>query len=394
MTPEELKKQEEAFAELKKVVEAGMADTAEGKEKLAKVNEAMDKIEDANQKLVTDQLDYKKEMDELKETHKALELAVSMLPSGSKKEEKTAELKSFEKFAVAGQSVMSADELKYLRTDIGPDGGFLVPTEMESSIIKLITEVSPMRSIARVRTIGTKSMEFPKRTGLVNGGWVGEGGTSSEDESTYGEEEIFAEKLMVFSISTTEMLQDSAFNMESEINQDVAEDFAQLEGAAFVSGNGVKKPFGFLNDSNIASSNSGVADNITGDSLIDITGELKTGYNPVYLFNRKTLADIRQLKDGSGAYLWQSGLSSGQANTLNGEPYVSVIDMPDIGAGLVPVAYGDFQRGYYIVDRVGMSMIRDDVTLATTGKIRFIFNKRVGGKVVLPEAIKTITCAA
>jgi HK97 family phage major capsid protein len=236
-------------------------------------------------------------------------------------------------------------------------------------------------------------MEFPKRTGLVNGGWVGEGGTASEDQSSYGEEEIFAEKLMVYSISSTEMLQDAAFNMESEINQDVAEDFAQLEGAAFVNGNGVKKPFGFLQDSNIVSSNSGVADNITGDSLIDITGELKTGYNPVYLMNRRTLADIRQLKSGDGQYLWASGLAAGQPNTLNGEPYVSMIDMPDIGAGNVPVAYGDFTRGYYIVDRVGMSMIRDDVTLATSGKIRFIFNRRVGGKVVLPEAIKTITCA-
>jgi len=391
MTPEEIKKQEEAFAELKGVVESGMKDSAEGKEKLDKINTAMDVMEDANQKMVTGMQEAKKATDELEANYKALELAVSMMPSGSKKDEKSQELKAFEKMAVGAD--MGAEEVKYLRTDIGPDGGFLVPTEMDSSIIKAITEVSPMRQVARVRTIGTKSMEFPKRTGLANGGWVGEGGTASEDESTYGEEEIYAEKLMVYSIITTEMLQDSAFNMESEINMDVAEDFAQLEGAAFISGNGVKKPYGFLNDSNISSSNSGVADNITADSLIDITGELKVGYNAVYLMNRKTLADIRQLKDGAGGYLWASGLAAGQPNTINGESYASMVDMPDIGAGLVPVAYGDFSKGYYIVDRVGMSMIRDDVTLATTGKVRFIFNRRVGGKVVLPEAIKTITCA-
>ena len=174
---------------------------------------------------------------------------------------------------------------------------------------------------------------------------------------------------------------------------DVAEDFAQIEGAAFISGNGVKKPFGFLNDADIEVVNTGVADNITADSLIDITGTIKDGYNAVYTMNRKTLADIRQLKDGSGAYLWASGLAAGMPNTINGERYVSMIDMPDIASNALAVSYGDFRRGYYIVDRVGMTMIRDEVTLATSGKVKFVFNRRVGGKTVLPEAIKILKCA-
>jgi HK97 family phage major capsid protein len=146
MTPEELKKQQEAFDELKAVVESGMTETAEGKEKLEKINTAMDAMEDSNQKLVTEMQEAKKAADELKGQYDALELAVSMMPSGSKKEEKTVELKAFEKFACHGKAALDADEVKYLRTDIGPDGGFLVPTEMDTSIIKAITEVSPMRA--------------------------------------------------------------------------------------------------------------------------------------------------------------------------------------------------------------------------------------------------------
>lgn len=393
MTPEELKAQETAISELREVVEKGLDATVEGKAKIEKINKHMDEIEESNQKLVVEMEEGKKIREELTAKYEALELALAKMPNGSAKDEKSVEFKAFEKFVINGNQGMDAEELKYLRTDIGPDGGFLVPTEMSNEIIKNITEVSPMRGIARVRTIGTKSMEFPRRTGLVSGGWVGEGGTSTNSESTYGEEEIFAEKLMVYSEITTEMLQDSAFNMETEINMDVAEDFAQLEGAAFVNGDGVKKPYGFLNDTDIQIVNSGVADNITADSLIEITGELKDGYNAVYTMNRRTLADIRQLKDGNGQYLWQPGLAAGLPNTINGERYVSMIDMPDIAADAYAVSYGDFNKGYYIVDRVGMTMVRDEFTLATSGKIRFVFTRRVGGKTVLPEAIKILKCA-
>lgn len=393
MTPEELKAQNEAFAELKQVVESGIAQTAEGEEKLEKINKHMDTLEESNQKLVAQIEEAKKVDEEMNKKYESLELMLSKMPNGDGKKEKSAEMKAFANFMVKGMQGVDPEEAKYLRTDIGPDGGFLVPSDMSMDIIKNITETSPMRSIARVRTIGTKSMEFPRRTGLVSGAWVGEGGTASASTSTYGEEEIFAEKLMVYSDVTMEQLQDAAFNMEGEISMDVAEDFNQLEGAAFVSGNGVKKPFGFLNDADITVVNTGVADNITADSLIDITGALKDGYNPVYVMNRKTLADIRQLKDGNGQYLWASGLAAGLPNTVNGDRYVSMIDMPDIAADALAVAYGDFNRGYYVVDRVGMTMIRDEFTLATSGKVRFTFNRRVGGKVVLPEAIKILKCA-
>lgn len=393
MTPEEIKKQEEAFAELKKVVESGFADSKEGKEKIVKINEVLDTYEAKNQDLTTQILEEKNGRIDLEEKFRLLEKELARMPNGSKKEEKSMELKTFEKFITDGKGSIGPEEAKYLRTDVGPDGGFLVPSETENFIVKNITEVSQMRQIARVRTTSSKSLLVPTRPTLVSGGWVGEGGTATNDESTYGEIEIFARKLMVYSIVTNEMLQDAAFNMESEVLSDVGEDFGQLEGLAFVSGSGANQPDGFINNADIAITNTGVADNITADSIIDITGELKVGYNPSYVLNRKTLADVRQLKDGNGQYLWASGLAAGQPNTLNGHPYVSMIDMPDIAAAAKPIAFGDFNRGYTIIDRVGMSVIRDEFTLATSGKVRFVFMKRVGGSVVLPEAIKILQCA-
>ena len=183
--------------------------------------------------------------------------------------------------------------------------------------------------------------------------------------------------------------------MISEINSDVMEAFQQLEGTAFVNGSGVKSPEGFMTNADITSINSGVADKLTFDSLISVTGQLKKGYNPIYGFNRRTLATIRTMKDGSGSYIWQAGnLAAGVPNSLAGTSYGIFEDMPDIGAGLSPVIYSDFYKGYLIGDRAGMSVVRDDVTLKKQGKVEFTFMKRLDAQVVLPEAFKKIKISA
>ena len=107
----------------------------------------------------------------------------------------------------------------------------------------------------------------------------------------------------------------------------------------------------------------------------------------VWMMNRSTIGQIRRLKDGDGEYLWAPGLAGGVPNTINGAPYVEAADMPDVGASAKPVAFGDFRRGYVIVDRIAMEMLRDPYTQATSGAVRMIFRRRVGGQVVLPEAI-------
>ena len=207
-----------------------------------------------------------------------------------KKKKLARELKSFEKFLCLGEKQFSKEtEEKTLRTDTDTNGGYLAPSQYVNEIIKEITEISPVRQVARVIRTNAKEIEIPKRTGSVSGGWVGELKPSSSSNSSYGMEKIPVNKMMVYSDISVEMLQDSAFNMRQEISSDVAEDFAKLEGNAFIKGNGVKKPEGLLVNENISSYNSGAAAALTADSLYGILGELKSGYDVTYMMNRRTL---------------------------------------------------------------------------------------------------------
>lgn len=287
------------------------------------------------------------------------------------------------------------EEVKYLRQSDNAQGGYLAPAEYANEIIKKITEVSPVRSVARVITTSSKEINFPKRTGLVSGGWVGEGQVSSQSNSTYGEETIKAEKLMVYTDISFELLNDSVFNMRNEITSDIAEDMARIEGAAFVSGNGVNKPQGLLSASGVGETNSGSASALTGDSLYAIQGEIPTGYNLAWMFNRKTLnANIRTLKDTYGQYLFVPSLGIRDVpNTVAGLPYVLANDMPDVGAGTFPIILGDYRKCYYIVDNINFELIEDPYTQATSGKRRFIVYKRTGGQVVLTEGLRKLKIA-
>jgi len=118
---------------------------------------------------------------------------------------------------------------------------------------------------------------------------------------------------------------------------------------------------------------------------------IKSDYsrNGTFVFNRGSLAAIRKLKDAAGQYVFQAGmsLSGNMSATILGHSYVEATDMPSIAGGNFPVAFGDFRRGYLIVDRVAMAVLRDPFTQANTGNIRYIARRRVGGQVILPEAI-------
>lgn len=385
----------EAVTELRGLVESKNADSAEAIGKIANIEEFLEKQETKNQELVKTLETKETAALEAKERLDSLEAKFLRMPAGDGPNAKQMEeMKSFESFIVKGGAQLSVEERKYLRTDVNTDGGFLAPNEYVREIIKQVTEISPIRSIARIRQTSSKAIEIPTRTGLVSGGWTGEGESGSDSNSNYGLLEIPVNKQTAIVPVTVEMLADAAFNVETEVNQDVSDFFAQHEGTAFVVGDAVKKPEGFMAASGIQVVNSGVADQITADSLIEITGELKDGYQGVYVMNRRTLATIRTLKDGQGQYLWQNGsLAAGLPASINGDRYVSAIDMADIAAGALPVAYGDFRRGYTIVDNIMMSIVRDAFTLAGDGKVRLVFHRRVGGQVVQPEALKHLKIA-
>jgi HK97 family phage major capsid protein len=383
--------------------------SSEQKEQIKKMNDDIEKLEEKNQKITRNLLASRKEIEEIKDTVDGVKKQVHRLPVGGtvvSTEEKDVYMALLHKFAVHGKEAMNQDEVKdllsglgavekkYLRTDSNIDGGFLVYPEIDREILKKITEVSDIRSVARVKSVAAKELDVVIRQNLMEAYWVGEAQTNQRSNSQYGKNRIFTKDLSVDVLITVNELQDAAWDMEREINSDVAERFAQKEGQAFVIGSGPLQPEGLLSNPEVQVINSGVANSITADSLLEVVGQLKVGYKPIYVLNRKTLSFVRQLKDSIGQYLWVAGISQGYPAMINGFPYLNAIDMPDIGVDTTPVLFGDVYRGYTITDRWGLTLVRDPYTLASDRMVKFVFTRRVGGQVVLAEALKKIACAA
>lgn len=381
------------------------ADSAEVKSLTENHSKILEKQEQANQEIVAKMADAVKKQLDLEEQVKDLEVELARKMSSPKAGDykETAEYKALNLFAAKGMDALNMEEKALLRTDSDTSGGYLTTSEMDSQIIKLITEISPVRQVARVRTVGKKTLEMPKRTGILSATYEGETESASDSTSTYGIETITANALTVNVPLTFDMLSSGDFDVENEVAQDVAEAFAQAEGNRFLVGDGVNKPEGVLANASVVSGavetiNSYAAEGkntITGDDLILLIGELKRGYNPIFGFNRQTLAYLQTLKGGDGQYLWQGSLGAGAPNTIAGIPYAVMQDVPDRdGSGNLAVVLGDFARGYTIIDRTGLSVIRDDVTRKKHRIIELCFTKYNTGKVVLPEAFKALKIKA
>jgi HK97 family phage major capsid protein len=381
----------EALAANRKAYEDG---AAEAKTVYKKTEEVLEKYEEKNQKLVAELAATRKATEEFKEKFVELEAKMTRPGLAGKSEEYSLEKKAFESFLRKGKDGLMAEETKALNTESGPDGGFLVPTELSSEILKKVIEISDVASVARVRKMG-KLFRQPIRSTIPTVYRTGEMQSTTASQSRYEDKELVAKTLTAEVHITRQELEDAAYDMASQIAEDVAIAIAQKNGEDFVNGVGSPTtPQGFMSAPGIESFNSGIADYITADSLIKITGQLKVGYKPMYAFNRRTRASIRQLKDSVGNYLWVAGNLGGKIpNELNGYPYIEFINMPDIGAGTYPVIFGDFYRGYMIGERQGLFVLRDDYTLASQNIVRFLFNMRNDGLVTLDEAFKKIKCS-
>lgn len=363
---------------------------SESKAVVDKIQEALAKHEEKNQDLLKKLQEKENAISEIEQK------LISLTSSASYKsndEQQQLEIKNYEKFLANSFNPESGAEKKYLRTDSAVAGGFFVPTVQLNEIIKNIVEISNLRPFARVRTMGAKTESIPVRTNTAPAYMTGEAQPSTNSQPKYGERNLEAKKMTYDYSISYELLQDSVVDMVAEMNREVAEQFALLEGQQFVNGSGAGNNMsGFMQDANIGFINSGDANAITFDSLIKITGEIKTGYNPVYAFNQRTLATLRALRDNptNGRYIWESGnLGAGVPSTINGVPYVVMPDMPDIAAGTFPIIFGDF-KNYWIGDRKSLTVVRDEYTLANQGLVKFIFHRRGGGIVANPEAFKKL----
>lgn len=302
---------------------------------------------------------------------------------------------AFRKYLRTGEERMSPDEVKLLSTQDAENGGYLVQPEFGNEIIKDLTQISPVRTIARVTQTASGVFKVARRTGTPTAAWVGEGNTDSKTNSTYGLEEIPNGTMRATSKATREQLGDSAFNMEQEIRSDFLEAFQAAEGASYVSGNGVGKPEGFMTNASVdGTSVTGSAAAVTFNGLVDVSHGLNANYlaNARFVFNLGTLGDIRKLEDTAGQLLFAPA-AGGAPSTILGFPYTVLQDMPAVAANAYPVAFGDFMRGYRIIERVVFDLLRDPYTAKTDGAVEFTGFMRVGGQVVLPTAIRKLKCS-
>lgn len=306
----------------------------------------------------------------------------------------------------AGSAV---DEVKALSVGSDPDGGFAVTPDMSGRIAQLVRETSPLRQVANVVTIGTDALEGFNDLNEATSGWVGETETRSETTAPkIGEYRIPVHEQYAEPRATQKLLDDAMFDVEEWLAGKIAERLSRMENEAFVNGNGVKKPRGFLTyaagtpsagafntiEQVVSGGDGAFAASNPGDALINLVYSLKSAYreNAVFLMKRSTLSAVRQLKDGDGNYLWQPDFQMKQGGTLLGFNVVEAEDMPDMASDSLSIAFGDFNAGYQIVDRQGIRILRDSFTAKPY--VKFYTTKRTGGDVVNFEALKLMKFAS
>lgn len=301
-------------------------------------------------------------------------------------------------------------ERKAFQSGSDVDGGYLIDSEMEAEIDRVASTISVVRNLADVRMIGAKSLEFRVKTSGMSARWVGEGEAGGETTNPrYAKLEIVAEEMEAEPWAYNSALDDADFDVVADVTDEAGIAFGEAEGAAFVSGTGIKKPRGFLtydvvaNASYawnkvgyIASGGAGAfAASNPGDNIIDLLHSLRAQYRTgaTLLMADTTLAALRKIKDGSGDfYLFNPDPTGKFGGFVLGAPVQIDDNMPVIAANSYSIAYANWKRAYRIVDRKGIALIRDNIT--AKGTTKFNFRKRVGGGMRNFEAIKLMKFAA
>ncbi len=278
-----------------------------------------------------------------------------------------------------------------LSTTPDADGGYLVPTDFENQILQELEEENVIRGLAKV--IRTQhERKIPVATGHSVAQWTAENAAYQESNPTFGQKQIDAYKLTDLCRVSTELLQDSAFDIESYIRGEFARAFGIAEEEAFCVGTGTNQPTGIFTESGGTvgvTTASGTA--ITVDEVISLVYALKSPYrkNAKFLMHDSTVSILRKLKDQYGAYLWQPSVQAGQPDKLLGYDIYTSPYVPTVAAGSLAIAFGDF-KNYWIGDRMGRTVQRLNELYATNGQIGYVATERVDGKVIMPEGIQLL----
>jgi HK97 family phage major capsid protein len=373
-------------------IEHRLAPDAVTSEKLARLDDALDR-----QQRTLDQL-------ALKSRRPALE-------AGAAREAGRSEHRSaFDAYVRRGEvSSLKGLESKALVAGTDAQGGYLAPDVTEREIGRRLAEVSPIRAIASVQAVTASVYRKPFATEGFASGWAAETAARTQSATPVLDELAFpAMELYAMPAATQTLLDDAAVDLDSWIAQEVETAFAEQESVAFVTGDGVTRPQGFLTPPKVANGSwswgnigyvaSGAAGAFAAsnpsDRLLDLVYGLRAGYrrNASFVMNRRTQAAVRKLKDADGRYLWEPPATSAGQATLMGFPVVEAEAMPDIAADAHAIAFGDFRRGYLVVDRIGVRILRDPYTAKPY--VLFYTTKRVGGGVQDFDAIKTLRFSA
>ncbi len=317
---------------------------------------------------------------------------------------------AFDAYVRSGDTSRLRDfETKDLTASTDRQGGYLVPDELSREISARMSDISPMRAICGVRQISRGSYKVPHSTTGMQTGWVGETGSRTKtDTPRLREAEYRTMELYAMPAATATLLDDAAIDVEAWIAGEVETVFAEQEGKAFINGGGNTRPKGLLRYNTVAQASwvperlgfiasgkdGGFADAHPSDRLVDLIYSLKAGYrqNARWVMNRKTQAEIRKIKSSDGHYIWQPAAIAGGTPTLMNFPIAEAENMPDIARGSLSIAFGDFRRGYLIVDRMNVRVLRDPYSQKPF--VLFYTTKRVGGGVADFDAIKLFKFAA
>lgn len=305
-----------------------------------------------------------------------------------------------------GQQIRNSEQkAAVLSVGVDPAGGYWVTPDTNGRVVKKVYDSTPMRQLANVQTIGSDKLEGPIDNGEMDAQWVGERTARvNTDSAEMGMWEIPVHELYAYPIVTQRLLEDAKIDVEAWIADKAASKFGRKENTAFITGDGNKKPRGLMtyNFVNTTDATRGWGDFQyvpsthatlipSADCLYDLIFELNAAYRQGagFLLARRTQRDVRKLKDGQGNYLSGMKLQDGVLKEeLLGFGTTEGEDMPAIGAGAYPIAFGNIFETYQILDRLGISVIRDNIT--RPGFVKYLTRKRVGGGVVNFESCKML----
>ncbi len=365
-------------------------------EKLGKIDKAQERLDEIETKMNRPPIEIPKEDDPPKENKAA----------GFHYEVKSAYDKAFfDTYLRRGQKFLAPDESKALIIGSDPSAGYLTSVEYGREIIKAITEFSPIRTEATVRsTMGTE-ITFPKRSALPDTHWVGEISERVKDESfKYAMEKLTPHEMISFKKLSLQQIEDSLFSLASELGEAFGEAFGLKEGTGFISGSGVTQPEGILTNPDVGSTDTITASVLAANDIMAFPYTIARGYrrNGKWYMSDTMIARVRMMRadmaaadDNLGPFLWQNSLIAGEPPTLAGFP---VISCPDMGTTVadedVVAVFGDMRKAYMIVDRIAFQIQELRERYAEYGMVGFIARKRVDGQVVLPAAIRKLAIKA